>query len=128
MKAPGTAFDDPLLGKDEQPAHMKDYVQTADDQGGVHLNSGIPNHAFYLVATALGGHAWERAGLIWYESLRDPRLRPTATFAEFAGHTLSNASRLFGHASAEYAAVVDAWATVGVQNGPGAHHANPTQR
>ena len=48
MKAPGTAYDDPVLGKDPQPAHMNDYVQTADDNGGVHINSGIPNHAFYL--------------------------------------------------------------------------------
>jgi Zn-dependent metalloprotease len=127
MKAPGTAFDDPVLGKDEQPAHMKDYVQTADDNGGVHLNSGIPNHAFYLAATAIGGHAWERAGLIWYESLRDPRLRTTATFAQFARHTQSNAARLFGHSSSEYTAVVDAWTKVGVLSGPGARNAHPTE-
>ena len=66
MKAPGTAYDDPQLGKDPQPATMADYVETTDDNGGVHLNSGIPNHAFYLAATAIGGHAWEvrRAGLV----------------------------------------------------------------
>ncbi len=55
MKAPGTAYDDPVLGKDPQPAHMKDYVNTVSDNGGVHINSGIPNHAFYVVATELGG-------------------------------------------------------------------------
>ena len=43
MKAPGTAYDDPVLGKDPQPAHMKDYVNTVSDNGGVHINSGIPN-------------------------------------------------------------------------------------
>src|SRR6202011_3456370 len=48
MKAPGTAYDDPVLGKDPQPATMKDYVVTAGDDGGVHINSGIPNRAFYL--------------------------------------------------------------------------------
>ena len=62
MKAPGTAYDDAVLGKDPQPAHMDDYVHTTDDNGGVHINSGIPNHAFYLAATELGGYAWEKAG------------------------------------------------------------------
>lgn len=119
MKAPGTAFDDPVLGKDDQPAHMKDYVETSDDHGGVHTNSGIPNHAFYLVATAIGGFAWEKAGLIWYDTLRDPRLRNTATFAQFAIQTLANASRLYGRQSAEYKAVVDAWQQVGVVTTPG---------
>ena len=56
MKAPGTAYDDPVLGKDPQPAHMDDFVETDQDNGGVHINSGIPNHAFYLAATAIGGY------------------------------------------------------------------------
>ena len=61
MKAPGTAYDDPLVGKDPQPAHMNKYVETQQDNGGVHINSGIPNHAFYTVATTLGGRSWEAA-------------------------------------------------------------------
>ena len=80
MKAPGTAYDDPRLGKDPQPATMADYVETTDDNGGVHINSGIPNHAFYLAATAIGGHAWEAAGP---DLVRHPSpvtaSRPTAT-------------------------------------------------
>ncbi|HSW88452.1 MAG TPA: M4 family metallopeptidase [Candidatus Saccharimonadales bacterium] len=58
-----------MLGKDPQPATMEDFVQTADDNGGVHINSGIPNHAFALAAVAIGGYAWEKAGKIWYETL-----------------------------------------------------------
>ena len=56
MKAPGTAYDDPVLGKDPQPAHMKQYVKLPrwDDNGGVHVNSGIPNRAFYLAAVEMG--------------------------------------------------------------------------
>ena len=60
MKAPGTAYPG-----DRQPAHMDDYRnlpdddQPTNDNGGVHLNSGIPNHAFYLAATA---HRRERVG------------------------------------------------------------------
>ena len=69
MKAPGTAYDDPTLGQDPQPATMSGYVTTTSDNGGVHINSGIPNHAFYLAATAIGGNAWEGAGQIWYDVL-----------------------------------------------------------
>ena len=65
MKAPGTAYDDPVLGKDPQPGHMNDFVRTNQDNGGVHINSGIPNRAFYLAATAIGGKAWDQAGQIW---------------------------------------------------------------
>lgn len=50
MKEPGTAYDDPTLGKDPQPGHMKDYLRMEDDNGGVHINSGIPNRAFYETA------------------------------------------------------------------------------
>ena len=65
MKEPGSAYNDPTLGKDPQPGHMKNYVETTDDNGGVHINSGIPNRAFYLTAKELGGYAWEKAGKIW---------------------------------------------------------------
>jgi Zn-dependent metalloprotease len=112
MKAPGTAYDDPVLGKDPQPAHMRDYVTTTSDNGGVHTNSGIPNHAFYLAAVALGGHAWEKTGAIWYATLRDSRLTSTATFADFANVTVENAAGLFG--DAERQAVLAAWTEVGV--------------
>ena len=112
MKAPGSAYDDPVLGKDPQPAHMRDYVNTMKDNGGVHINSGIPNHAFYLAAVALGGRAWEKTGRIWYDALRDPKLRPTARFATFARTTVRAAQHSFG--SDEVAAVTDAWRQVGV--------------
>lgn len=55
MKEPGTAYDDDVLGKDPQPATMDGYVKTGRDNGGVHINSGIPNHAFYLVAQSSAG-------------------------------------------------------------------------
>lgn len=113
LKAPGTAFDDPLLGKDPQPATMAGYVRTSADNGGVHTNSGIPNHAFYLVAVGIGGYAWEKAGRIWYETLRDKRLKPTATFAQFARFTVDHASRLFG--TSERQTVAGAWEAVGVR-------------
>jgi Zn-dependent metalloprotease len=114
MKAPGTAYDDPKLGKDPQPAEMAHYVRTGEDNGGVHINSGIPNHAFYLVATALGGHSWEKAGQIWYDTLVDHNLKPNASFATFATLTIHNAGSRYGAGGAEQKAVIDGWAKVGV--------------
>jgi len=114
MKAPGTAYDDPILGKDPQPAHIRDYVKTEEDNGGVHINSGIPNKAFYEAAIRLGGYAWEKAGRIWYIALVD-RLSPEATFEEAAKATFSVAGELFGEGSKEQRAVRDGWEVVGVK-------------
>ena len=113
MKDPGSAFDDPMLGKDSQPGHMDNYVYTNNDNGGVHTNSGIPNRAFYLVAHGIGGYAGEKAGPIWYATLRDPRLRPNATFQQFARLTSINAANLFP-VGEEQQIVRDAWGQVGV--------------
>ena len=114
MAEPGTAYDDPVLGKDPQPAHMKDIVVTRQDNGGVHINSGIPNRAFYLAATAIEGPAWETAGRVWYDTVRDRRLKQDADFAAFAKLTVDVAARRFGADSAAHKAVANAWNTVGV--------------
>jgi Zn-dependent metalloprotease len=92
---------------------MSDYVETSDDDGGVHINSGIPNRAFYLAATAIGGFAWEKAGRIWYVALRD-RFRKTTDFAQAAALTAAVAEELYGKAAREAAAVKDAWSAVGL--------------
>ncbi|PRY25825.1 M4 family metallopeptidase [Pseudosporangium ferrugineum] len=116
LKAPGTAFDNELFGKDPQPAHMDDYVRSPDteegDFGGVHVNSGIPNKAFHLLATALGGNSWEAPGRIWYESLKAST--PLAQFTDFATTTHRVAGDLFGAGGAEQQAVAEAWGSVGV--------------
>ncbi|MBV2153909.1 M4 family metallopeptidase [Kitasatospora sp. SUK 42] len=117
MKAPGTAYDDPRLGKDPQPAHMRDYVQTDEDEGGVHINSGIPNHAFYLLATALGGPAWEGAGLIWYDALTGRRVPADADFTAFARATVAAAKARYPDRSSIADTVTAAWAQVGVSPG-----------
>ena len=113
MKAPGTAYDDPVLGKDPQPAHMKDYQNVPYDNGGVHINSGIPNHAFYLAAIEIGGFAWEKIGQIWYIALRD-RLKFSSDFAEAAQVTYTVAGELYGSGSLEQQAVRNGWEGVGV--------------
>jgi Zn-dependent metalloprotease len=113
MKAPGTAYDDLILGKDPQPASMKDYVTTTEDNGGVHINSGIPNHAFYVTAVEIGGNAWEKAGLIWYRTLRE-KLQPRATFQDAANLTFEMAGTQYGVGGAEQLAVRKGWAEVGI--------------
>ncbi len=113
MKAPGTAYNDPVLGKDPQPAHMKDYVNTVSDNGGVHINSGIPNHAFYLTALEIGGYAWEKAGQIWYVTLRD-KLGSNSQFQDCANLTYTVAADLYGANSLEQQAVKKGWAGVGI--------------
>ena len=115
MKAPGTAYNDDVLGKDPQPDSMDSYVRTSADNGGVHINSGIPNRAFYLVADALGGYAWEAPGRIWYETLTNGSLPPSATFSVFARATVRAATDLFGSGSGEHDAVGAAWETVKVK-------------
>ncbi len=95
---------------DDQPASMDDYVRGGD----VHTNSGIPNRAFYVVATTLGGNSWEAAGPIWYAALCDPSLPGTATFSEFARRTLIQAERAYGAGSGEVDAVKAGWEDVKV--------------
>lgn len=112
MSAPGTAYDDPLLGKDPQPADMKGYVQTREDNGGVHLNSGIPNRAFYLAAKALGGYAWELAGYAWYDTVCDKTLPQNADFKTFAQYTINHGQKRFNKSVGQ--AIENAWKEVGV--------------
>ena len=118
MKAPGTAYDDPVLGKDPQPAHMRDYVNTISDNGGVHINSGIPNHAFYVTALELGGFAWEKAGQIWYVTLKD-KLNTTSKFQDCANLTYQVAGELYGAGGLEQQAVKKGWDAVGLTVGGG---------
>ena len=113
MKAPGTAYDDPVLGKDPQPAHMKDYVNTSQDNGGVHINSGIVNHAFYLTAVEIGGFAWEKAGRIWYKALTE-KMKSNSNFQAAADLTFAAAGELFGTDSLEQNAVQSGWSQVGI--------------
>ncbi len=94
MLEPGTAYDDPVLGKDPQVASMKDYVQTEDDNGGVHINSGIPNRAFALLATDLGGPSWDGPGQIWYAALTSTDVDQNSGFVAFANATIAAATRL----------------------------------
>jgi Zn-dependent metalloprotease len=116
LKAPGTAYvDHPELGTDPQPAHMSGYTNDPDDNGGVHLNSGIPSHAFYLAANDLGGFAWEKVGQVWYSAMCNAELVPVnATFEQFKQATLSTSTTLFGPKDKVTQAIENGWKGVGV--------------
>jgi Zn-dependent metalloprotease len=104
MLNPGTAYDDPYIGKDPQPADMSGYVATSDDDGGVHLNSGIPNRAFALAALGIGDSV--KALEVWQKALAALR-NPSADFMAFAHQCVA--------AAGEYSDIVlGAWTTVGV--------------
>jgi len=116
MKNPGSAYNlgaplterTGLAARDPQVSEMRHYVHTTADQGGVHINSGIPNKAFYLFATNIGEKALKTAGKVWYATITSGRLQPNAKFIDFANETLRNVKPK--HAEALRAA----WERVGI--------------
>jgi hypothetical protein len=114
LREPGTAYDDPQIGRDLQVGAMADYVVIDTDSGGVHINSGIPNRAFALTALALGGHSWEKAGQVWYDTLVNGQLSAQACFESFAQATVASAGRLFTDDPSVAEKVRAAWVEVGL--------------
>ncbi|KAG6010900.1 hypothetical protein E4U21_002569 [Claviceps maximensis] len=112
MKAPGTAYDDPRFGKDPQVDNMSGYEKSWEDNGGVHIYSGIPNKAFYLAAAAFGGYSWEKAGQIWWKAMTSGNIPARCTFKQFADVTVDCAEEEFGEDAARI--VRKAWTDVGV--------------
>jgi hypothetical protein len=110
---------------------MSRFVQLPDDEfddnGGVHINSGIPNKAFYLAATKIGGNAWDDAGHIWYETLTH-RLSPKSDFQDCADATYQVAGELFGSGSSQQQAVKDAWDEVEISIAVSTVRARKTRR
>src|SRR5262245_8357720 len=110
MENPGTAFvNDPDLGTDPQPDRMSRIYTGPRDRGGVHINSGIPNRVFVLTAKTLKGKAWEAAGRIWYDTLR--QLSTSSQFLDCAKLTVQIAGT---HGAVAKRAVKAAWKKVGL--------------
>jgi Zn-dependent metalloprotease len=91
---------------------MKNYTPTFEDNGGVHIFSGIPNKAFYLASKAFGGYSWEKAGQIWWKTMRSGQVSENSTFLQFADVTVDVAKKEFGADAAK--TVRKAWDDVGV--------------
>lgn len=113
MLAPGTAYNDPKLGKDPQPDHYSKLYRGSGDNGGVHINSGIPNKAFALFAIAVGGHSWKEPAHIWWESFCGTnRVTSRASIHDVAKKTVENCTTM---APALVAKLKKAWDDVGVK-------------
>lgn len=109
MLNPGTAYDDSRLGKDPQPGHMSNYLDTQQDNGGVHINSGIPNKAFALFAKSVGGKAWENSYQVWWQLRKE--IKSDCDFQTFADKSVEICKRLLPN---EVQKLVDAWQAVGI--------------
>jgi len=96
-----------------QPAHMSEFrdLPLAVDNGGVHVNSGIPNRACFLVADAIGRDKTER---IYYRILDARLISPRGDFVDMRRAARQSAIDLFGDGSPEVEAVLNAFTTVGV--------------
>lgn len=88
------------LGSVGQPAHMNEYAELPytrkGDNGGVHVNSGIPNLAAFLIARAVGPEKMEQ---IYYRTLTQS-LSPNSDFADAARLTIRAAQDLYGNTEA----------------------------
>jgi Zn-dependent metalloprotease len=117
FKAPGTAYvNHPELGTDPQPAHMKGFNPDPNDNGGVHLNSGITNHAFFLAAFDCGGNSWETVGPVWYKAMCNKSMVPqNATFSQFKAATIAESTLLYGVTGTVTKAISAAWNQVGIE-------------
>jgi thermolysin len=115
------AADDRGLTADDDPDHYSERYTGTADNGGVHLNSGIPNKAFYLLAEGgthhLGGSMTgigpDKAGAIWYRAVTT-YMTVLTNFARARTATLNAAADLYGAGSDEQSAVCQAWQLVGV--------------
>ncbi len=110
----GTSINDPGW----QPANMDEYVNLTIDQdnGGVHINSGIPNHACALIGNAIGKEKTEN---IYYRILNEKYLNTKSQFIDMRLALIRAASDLYGENSTEVDAVKQAFDTVGILDGNG---------
>jgi bacillolysin len=103
-------------GRFGDPAHVDDYDTRPNDgdpfndHGAVHSNSGIPNHAYYLMVQRIGR---EDAEQVMYRVLTE-ELEPTSGFEDFRAASLEVAREMFGGDSAEYAGIDASFADVGL--------------
>lgn len=112
MKEPGTAYNDNVIGSDPQPDHMDGYYETTEDEGGVHIFSGICNKAFYLANIKKGGKIHENGiGHVWYNTiLKKNGLPSNVTFNQFSQATVDNATEF-----KDKEIIHDAWNQVGIK-------------
>jgi bacillolysin len=98
-----------------QPRHVNEQYHGTQDNGGVHINSGIPNHAFYKYATAI---TRDKAATVYYKALAD-YLTKSSQFIDLRLAVIQAATDLYGAGSAEVVQAGVAFDQVGISNGQG---------
>ena len=93
-----------------QPAHTSEMYLGTDDNGGIHLNSGICNYAYYLYATDVGK---AKAELVFYRALTE-YLTKTSDFIDLRIAVVQSARDIFGETSGEYYYAGRAFESVGI--------------
>lgn len=96
------------FGRGWQPKHVNEKFNGPEDNNGVHINSGIPNHAFYLFATQIGK---DKAEQVFYRALTTYLTRSSG-FKELRFAVVKSAEDLYG--AAEVAAARQAFDQVGI--------------
>lgn len=96
-----------------QPEHMDEFINTTNDNGGVHTNSGIPNKAFYLFATQV---TKEKAEKVYYLAMIK-YLFASSRFIDLRISVVSAASEIYGENSNEVAQAKSAFDQVGILEG-----------
>lgn len=116
------AFDDPVLGKDDQPKHMNGYLDLPNtdegDYGGVHANSGILNHAFHNfcimteteVSDEWTNRSWKAPLEIWFDTY--PKIKPISSFRNFAYSTVKVTKDTHPELQTQ---ILKAWESVGIK-------------
>lgn len=93
-----------------QPKHYNERFTGSADNGGVHINSGIPNHAFFRFATAIGK---DKAEKVYYRALTN-YLTKSSKFVDCRVAVIKAATDLHGASSAEVTAARTAFDAVGI--------------
>ena len=103
-----------------QPDHYDERYTGSEDNGGVHINSGIPNHAFYLFASnSIVGK--DKAEQVYYDALED-YLVASSKFVDLRNAIVEVAQNSYGTTVSDAAA--DAFNQVGIGDGPGTNNQN----
>jgi thermolysin len=107
----------------DDPDHYTERYTGTGDGGGVHINSGIPNHVFYLLAkggthahiagTPVVGIGADKAAKIWYKALTT-YMTSSTNFAGAKTATINAANALYGAGSVESVSVAQAWSACGI--------------
>ena len=124
-------FKNPATGN--QPAHMSNFRNTQQDNGGVHINSGIINNAAFLM-TAGGknpvsnvevkfGIGWEKSEKLWYRVSTEYFTQST-NFAQ-AAQAVMQAAKDIQLTQNEQNIVECAWKAVGIGSGVCAQIVDP---